>query len=102
MPKAVKIIGVCPFCHRDVGHDMRPINILNSEDMEKLLAEMDVVGDVQTSTSSVNGEDPVQSNLAITFDNKEISLSSAAPFTETILDIVKCEFERPNTSDVCG
>lgn len=108
MPKRLKIIGVCPFCHRDVGNDMRPINNLNAEDMEKLLAEMDMEGEVQPSTSgsqaaeSVDGAGQVQSSLAITFDDKKISLSSAAPFTEAILNIVKCEFERPKTANVCG
>lgn len=108
MAKRMKIIGVCPFCHRDVGNDMRPINNLNSAKMEKLLAEMNMGGAVQPSTSgsqateSVEGAEQGPSNFAITFDDQEISLSSSVPFTDTILNIVKTEFERPKTSDVCG
>lgn len=108
MARRMKIIGVCPFCHRDVGNDMRPINKLTSDKMEKLLEQMNVGGEAQPSTSgskptkSVEGSEQVPSNLVITLDDQQISLSSSVPFTDTILNIVKTEFERPKTSDVCG
>lgn len=110
MAKHLKIIGVCPFCQRDVGNDMRPINNLDAENMQRLLADMDMV-DCEASTSGLqlsdnsemtNMNENVNSSLTVTLDDKQISLKSAVPFTDTILNIVKTEFERPKTTEVSG
>lgn len=106
----MKIIGVCPFCQRDVGNDMRPINNLDSENMQKLMADMGMVG-CEPSTSGLqlteNAEEAnvnvnVNSGLTVTLDDQEISLKSAAPLTDTILNIIKTEFERSKDSEVSG
>lgn len=114
MTKKLKIIGVCPFCKRDVGNDMRPINTLNAENAQKLLADMDMVNceastsGLQLSSNSVetnmnmNENLSSNSNLTVTLGDQQISLKSSAPFTDTILNIVKTEFERPRATEVSG
>ncbi|KAH8411149.1 hypothetical protein KR222_007842 [Zaprionus bogoriensis] len=104
MAKKLNIIGVCPFCHRDVGSDMRPISDLDAEQMDQLLIEM---SDCQPSTSVESASQVVESSSSAltstsTLNDAEIPLKEAVSTTDCILKIVKTEFERPTEEEVSG
>ncbi|XP_030570865.1 uncharacterized protein LOC115769959 isoform X2 [Drosophila novamexicana] len=74
MAKQMKIIGNCPFCQREVGSDMRPINQLNMDHINILANELK---DIYPSESHVSKGN-----------------ESIAAITDTMLNMVTEQFER--------
>ncbi|XP_034480910.1 uncharacterized protein LOC117786671 [Drosophila innubila] len=101
MAKRVKVIGCCPYCKREVGVDMRPINEVDPRRMEEILHGLtSSSSSSHQSVQSTTGADELQDANA----DSQISLEQSSShnpvvnFTDKMLGYVQQEFERPNSS----
>ncbi|XP_030570864.1 uncharacterized protein LOC115769959 isoform X1 [Drosophila novamexicana] len=95
MAKQMKIIGNCPFCQREVGSDMRPINQLNMDHINILANELKDIYPSESHVSKVSTHklgDPKDSNSAI--ESTQKGNESIAAITDTMLNMVTEQFER--------
>lgn len=101
MAKQMKIIGNCPFCQREVGSDMRPINQLNMDHINILANELKDIYPSESHVSKVSTHklgDPKDSNSAI--ESTQKGNESIAAITDTMLNMVTEQFERLPDSEV--
>lgn len=102
MAKRVKIIGCCPYCKREVGGDMRPINEVGAKRMEEILHGLTSSSVSQQSANSSSGADELQDANAVSqiVFPENTSHNPISDFTDKMLNMVKQEFERPDNEQV--
>ncbi|TDG45246.1 hypothetical protein AWZ03_008308 [Drosophila navojoa] len=88
----MKIIGSCPFCQREVGSDLRPINQLNMEHINILANELKDFEPVTKSECQRSQHSTTPSQVSSTESNDSQSVSL---LTEAMLNMVRREFELP-------
>ncbi|XP_023179163.1 uncharacterized protein LOC111605064 [Drosophila hydei] len=92
MAKQMKIIGNCPFCQREVGSDMRPINQLNMEHINILASELKDIQPGSTTLEKVSQHSEIRDSKTEASKEDEQSMSF---LTKAMLNMVKEQFERP-------
>lgn len=93
----MKIIGSCPFCQREVGSDMRPINQLNMEHINILANEFK---DLQPATSTERHTSQHSTTASKASNTESNEAKSVSLLTEAMLKMVKKEFERSEDAEV--
>lgn len=93
----MKIIGSCPFCQREVGSDMRPINQLNMEHINILANELK---DLQPAASNECQKSHHSTTATMGSNTESNEAKSVSLLTEAMLNMVKEEFERPAGAEV--
>lgn len=93
----MKIIGNCPFCQREVGSDMRPINQLNMEHINILASELKDIQPGSTTLEKVSQHSEIRDSKTEASKEDEQSMSF---LTKAMLNMVKEQFERPPDAEV--